>query len=126
MDGLHPMPPPTCVCMLQLRDHATNHANAGRNSGGFGQSEGNGQGSQRAANSRPSGLKVAREEASSASARKGAIYTQADATRTMAAAQIYKATLLEDQNMLLLMTKPDDIITTVAARVYMGLHRGMN
>lgn len=34
----------------------------------------------------------------------------------MAAAQMKKAALLEDQNMLLLMTMPDDRITTSKAR----------
>lgn len=38
----------------------------------------------------------------------GAIYAYADATKTMVAAQMKKATLLEDQNMLMLMTMLDD------------------
>ena len=56
-------------------------------------------------------------------ATEGAIYAQADATRTMAAAQMKKAALLEDENMLLLMTMPDDKITTVEAREYLRLRR---
>jgi hypothetical protein len=42
----------------------------------------------------------------------------------MAAAQMKKTALLEDQNMLLLMTMPDDKITTVEAREYLRLRRG--
>ena len=71
-------------------------------------------------------MKAAREEARSTSAREGAIYAQADATRTMVAAQMKKAALLEDQNMLLLMTMLDDKIITVEAREYLHLRRGMS
>ena len=81
-------------------------------------------GSQRPAISRPGGSKAAREESRSNSAREGAIYAQADATRSMAAAQMKKTALLEDQNMLLLMTMPDDKITTSEAREYLRLRRG--
>ena len=88
-----------------------------------GHSEGDAGGSQRGTNSRPSGSKAARDESRSNSAREGAIYAQADATRTMAAAQMKKAQLLEDQNMLLLMTMPDDKITTHEAREYLRLRR---
>ena len=42
----------------------------------------------------------------------------------MAAAQMKKTALLEDQNMLLLMTMPDDKITTAEAREYLRLRRG--
>lgn len=42
----------------------------------------------------------------------------------MAAAQMKKAELLEDQNMLLLMTMPDEKITTHEAREYLRLRRG--
>jgi hypothetical protein len=86
-------------------------------------SEGDAGGSQRAANSRPGGSKSAREESRSQSAREGAMYAQAEATRTMAAAQMRKAELLEEQNMLLLMTMPDDRITTHEAREYLRLRR---
>jgi hypothetical protein len=82
-------------------------------------------GSQRAATSRPGGSKAAKEDSRSASAREGAIYAQAAATRTMAAAKMKKAVLLEvDHNMLLLMTMPEDKITTVEAREYLRLRRG--
>ena len=87
-------------------------------------SGGDGWGSQRGANLRPGGSKAAREESRSASAREGAIYTQAAATRTMAATQMKKAELLEDQNLLLLMTMPDEKITTHEAREYLRLRRG--
>ena len=101
-----------------------NHGDGTRSLGGYGQSEGDGHGSQHAANSRPGGSKAAREELRSASAREVAIFAQADATRTMAAAQMKKAALLEDQNMLLLMTMPEDKITTAEAREYLRLRRG--
>ena len=42
----------------------------------------------------------------------------------MAAAQMKKTALLEDQNMLLLMTMPDDKISTAEAREYLRLRRG--
>jgi hypothetical protein len=42
----------------------------------------------------------------------------------MAEAQMKKAALLEDQNMLLLMTMPEDKITTAEAREYLRLRRG--
>ncbi len=42
----------------------------------------------------------------------------------MATAQMRKAELLEEQNMLLLMTMPDDRITTPEAREYLRLRRG--
>jgi hypothetical protein len=73
----------------------------------------------------PGGSKAAREESRSQSARERAIYAQAEATRTMAAAQMRKAELLEEQNMLLLMTMPDDRITTSDAREYLRLRRGV-
>jgi hypothetical protein len=81
-------------------------------------------GSQRAANCRPGGSKAAREEHRVQSSREGALYAQAEATRTMAAAQMRKAELLEEKNMLLLMTMPDDRITTHEAREYLRLRRG--
>ena len=87
------------------------------------QSEVDAGGSARGGIARPGGSKGAREDSRSASAREGAIYAQADATRTMAAAQMKKAALLEDQNMLLLMTMPDDKITTAEAREYLRMRR---
>ena len=105
-------------------DARHSQADAGRSCAPCAHSDGDGGGSQRAANSRPGGSKAAREESRSASAREGAIYAQADATRTMAAAQMKKAMLLEDQNMLLLMTMPDDKVTTANAREYLRLRRG--
>lgn len=84
-------------------------------------SEGDGGGSQRASHCRPGGTKAAREEARSTSAREGAIYAQADATKSMVAAQMKKVALLEDQNLLLLMTMPDDKITTAEAKEYLAL-----
>jgi hypothetical protein len=102
----------------------SNHADADRGSGGGAQSKGDLGGSQRAGNCRPGGSKTAREEARSVSVREGAIYAQVDATMSMVAAQRKKATLLEDQNMLLLMTMSNDQITTVEVREYMRLRRG--
>ena len=96
---------------------------AGRSPISRAQSEGEARGSQRSGMVRPGGSKAAKKDSRSASAREGAIYAQADATRTMAAAQMKKAALLEDQNMLLLMTMPDDKITTVEAREYLRLRR---
>ena len=101
-----------------------NQCDPGRSSGGCVQSDAEAQGSQRGGICRPGGSKAAREESRSASAREGVIYAQAEATRTMAAAQMKKAALLEDQNMLLLMTMPDEKITTAEAREYMRLRRG--
>jgi hypothetical protein len=97
---------------------------AARSPGTRSVSEADCAGSQRPAISRPGGSKAAREECRSNSAREGAIYAQAEATRTMAAAQMKKAALLEDQNMLLLMMMPDDKITTSEAREYLRLRRG--
>jgi hypothetical protein len=88
------------------------------------QSEGEVGGSQRAGITRLGGSKAARKDSKSANAKEGAIYAQADATRTMAASQMKKTALLKDQNMLLLMTMPDDKITTVEAREYLRLRRG--
>ena len=42
----------------------------------------------------------------------------------MAATKMKKAALLEDQNMLLLMSMPEDKITTAEAREYLRLRRG--
>lgn len=102
----------------------SNTADAGRDSGGGAQSEGDLGGSQRAGNCRPGMSKTAREEARSASVREGAIYAQVDATKNMVAAQRKKAALMEDQNMLLLMTMSNDKITTVEVREYMRLRKG--
>ena len=101
-----------------------NNTDAARSSGGPALSDGDGLGSQRTGTSRPGGSKAAKEESRIASAREGALYAQAAATRTMAEAQMKKAALLEDHNMLLLMTMPEDKITTVEAREYMRLRRG--
>lgn len=68
---------------------------------------------------------MAIEEARSTSAREGAIYAYAHATRSMAAAHMKKAVLLADQNMVLLMTMPDEKITT-EAREYLRLRRWMS
>lgn len=92
--------------------------------GGEMHSEGGGGRAQPSLKGRPSGSKVAKEDVRSASAREGAIYTQPDATKSMAVAQMKKATLLEDQNMLMLMTIPNDQVTTMETMEYLRLRRG--
>jgi hypothetical protein len=56
--------------------------------------------------------------------RDGALYAQAEATRSMTAVQMKKIALIEDQNMLLLMTMPIEDSAREDAREYMRLRRG--
>jgi hypothetical protein len=53
--------------------------------------------------------------------RDGALYAQAEATKTMAAVQMKKIALMKDQNMLLLMTMPIEDTVGEDAREYMRL-----
>jgi hypothetical protein len=110
--------------MAQSSSPPANCTENARTSGVCANSGGDGLDSQQTRLQRPGGTKAAREELRSAHAREGAIYAQAAATRTMAEAQMKKAALLEDQNMLLLMTMPEDKITTAEAREYLRLRRG--
>ena len=103
---------------------ASNLVDASDDTGRGMHSEGGGGGSQPSPKGRLGGSKAAKEDARSASAREGAIYAQADATRSMVAAQMKKAALLEDQNMLMLMIMLDDQVTIVEAREYLRLRKG--
>ena len=62
--------------------------------------------SRSAYNERPGGVKAAKQDNIQQKSRDGAFYAQAEATRSMAAVQMKKIALMEDQNMLLLMTMP--------------------
>ena len=80
--------------------------------------------SQSVYNERPGGVKVAKQDNMQQKAREGALYTQADATRSMAAVQMKKVALIADQNMLLLMTMPIEESAGEDAREYLRLRRG--
>jgi hypothetical protein len=58
-------------------------------------------------NVRPGGTKAAKEDQRQQKVREAALFAQAEATKTMAAAQMRKVALLEEQNLLMLMTMPD-------------------
>ena len=70
------------------------------------------------------GVKASKQDNIQQKIRDGPLYAQADATRSMAAAQMKNATLIEDQNMLLLMTMPIDDSAGEDAREYLRLRRG--
>jgi hypothetical protein len=57
--------------------------------------------------------------------REAALFAQAEATKTMAAAQMRKVALLEEQNLLMLMTMPDSQVTIPKAREFLQLRRTM-
>ena len=56
--------------------------------------------------------------------REEALYAQAEATRSIAAVQMKKIVLIEDQNMLLLMTMPIEDSAGQDPREYLRLKRG--
>ena len=75
-------------------------------------------------NERPGGVKSAKHDSMQQKVRDGALYAQAEATKSMAAVQMRKVALIEDQNMLLLMTMPIEESAGEDAREYMRLRRG--
>ena len=80
--------------------------------------------SQSVYNDRPGGVKQAKQDNLQQKLRDGALYAQAEATKSMAAVQMRKVALIEDQNMLLLMTMPIEESAGEDAREYMRLRRG--
>jgi hypothetical protein len=72
--------------------------------------------------SRPSGMKAAKEVQYQGKVREAAMYAQAEAAKTMAATTMRKNALLEDQNIVMLMTLPDSQVS-VEAREYLRLRR---
>jgi hypothetical protein len=72
--------------------------------------------------SRPSGMKAAKEVQYQGKVREAAMYAQAEAAKTMAATTMRKNALLEDQNIVMLMTLPDSQVI-VEAREYLRLRR---
>ena len=79
--------------------------------------------SQSVYNDRPGGVKSTKQDSMQQKVRDGALYAQAEATKNMAAVQMRKMALLEDQNMLL-MTMPIEESAGEDAREYMRLRRG--
>jgi hypothetical protein len=75
-------------------------------------------------NERPGGVKVAKQDNMQQKMRDGVLYTQAEATRSMAVVQMKKIALIEDQNMLLLMTMPIEESAGEDAREYPRLRKG--
>ena len=80
--------------------------------------------SQSGYNERPGGDKTAKQDNVQQKMRDDALYAQAEATRSMAAIQMKKVRLIEDQNMLLLMTMPIEESVGEDARKYLRLRRG--
>jgi hypothetical protein len=79
--------------------------------------------SQSVYNERPGGVKAAKQDNMQQKMRDGALYTQAEATRSMTSVQMKKVALIEDQNMLLLMTMPIEDNAREDAREYLRLRR---
>jgi hypothetical protein len=69
-------------------------------------------------------VKAAKQDNMQQKMRDGALYAQAEATKSMAAVQMKKIALIEDQNMLLLMTMPIEESVGEDAREYLRLRRG--
>jgi hypothetical protein len=80
--------------------------------------------SQSVYNERHGGVKAAKQDNIQQKSRDGALYAQAEATRSMAAIQMKKVSLMEDQNMLLLMTMSLEDSAGEDAREYLRLRRG--
>ena len=80
--------------------------------------------SQSTYNERPGGVKAAKQDNMQQKMRDGALYAQAEATKSMAAVQMKKIACMEDQNMLLLMTMPIEDSAGEDAREYLRLRRG--
>jgi hypothetical protein len=81
-------------------------------------------GSQSVYNERPSGVKSAKQDNMQQKMRDSALYAQAEATKSMAEVQMKKNSLMQDQNMMLLMTMPIDESAEEDAREYLRLRRG--
>jgi hypothetical protein len=73
---------------------------------------------------RPGGVKATKQDNIQQKMRDGALYAQAVATKNMTAIQMKKIALIEDQNMLLLMTMPIEESAGKDAREYLRLRRG--
>ena len=72
---------------------------------------------------RPGGAKLAKEDRRQGKIREGLLFAHAEPTKSMAAAHMRKAALLEDQNLLMLMSMPD---ADLDAKEYMRLRRQMD
>ena len=71
---------------------------------------------------RPGGVKGAKEDQRQGKMRDGLLLAHAEATKSMAAAHMRKAAILEDQNLLMLMSMPD---ADEDAKEYLRLRRQM-
>ena len=71
---------------------------------------------------RPGGAKLAKEDQRQSKIREGLLFAHAEATKSMVAAHMRKAALLEDQNLLMLMSMPD---ADSDAKEYLRLQRQM-
>jgi hypothetical protein len=71
---------------------------------------------------RPGGVKAAKDEVRQGKIHEGLMLAHAEATRSMAAAHMRKAAILEDQNLLMLMSMPD---ADEDAKEYLRLRRKM-
>ena len=80
--------------------------------------------SQSGYNEWPGGVKAAKQDNMQEKMRDGALYARAEATRSMATIQMKNVRLIEDQNMLLLMTMPIEESVGEDAREYLRLRRG--
>ena len=80
--------------------------------------------SQSGYNEWPGGVKAAKQDNMQEKMRDGALYARAEATRSMAAIQMKNVRLIEDQNMLLLMTMPIEESVGEDAHEYLRLRRG--
>lgn len=71
----------------------------------------------------PGGGKAAKQDHMQHKMRDGALYAQAEATKSMAVVQMKKVFLMEDQNMLMLMTMPIEESVKEDTREYLRLRR---
>ena len=69
-------------------------------------------------------MKAAKQDIMQQKIREEALYAQAEATRSIAAVQMKKIVLIEDQNMLFLMTMPIEDSAGQDPREYLRLKRG--
>jgi hypothetical protein len=72
--------------------------------------------------SRPGGVKATKEVQYQGKLREAVMYAHVEAVKTMAAATMRKNGLLEDQNIVMLMTLPDSQVS-VEAREYLRLKK---
>jgi hypothetical protein len=75
----------------------------------------------RALKVRPGGTRTAKEVQKASKQREGAMYVQAAASEVMAQTTMRKAAMLEDHNMLMLMTLPKSLGSTPEAQEYLRL-----